>query len=450
MLIVLIVTVEIIRKRRIDFLLIFNFSYALFFALIPIIIVLFPDLLYHGIPANWAYHFDAYRDNLVVASIYAFLFYLFFIVIYSLISKKRFVAKSTEKKALKVNQDVLFLFGIAFLIFGIVSYFLYSTAMGGPVNAILNAQLKRSGVYEATGVFTFFKHFMKSVYFGLFVFYTTRPNKKIFKSMRKLLLLISIFFSIIVLLAYSGRANIVILLVTVLFYKNVLKNKVFISKSQLFKYIAFIGVFGIISAFYRPFMLMLSGREIIFDNANVLMTTWTSIVKAFSVPMISMMVAIEKFTFTEISLGSGALQIFIDIIPKSIIDPERIYLINNLNTELFGFTLDSRNYNINAGLLAYFYYEFHWFGIFIGSSITAIIIKLFNDLLRSLKSNPTYGIIMVYFLLNLPNRILAGDQVGGIKSFIILYIGFIVLYILLKVTKIPKYDLNRTEGNNGY
>lgn len=178
MLIVLIITVEIIRKRRIDFLFIFNLSYVLFFAIIPIIIILFPDLLYYGIPANWAYHFNVYRDNMVVASIYAFLFYLFFIIIFTLISKKRFVAKSTEKKASMVNQDVLFLFGIAFLIFGIISFFLYSTSMGGPISTIVNAQLKRSGVYEATGVFTFFKHFMKSVYFGLFVFYTTNPNKK--------------------------------------------------------------------------------------------------------------------------------------------------------------------------------------------------------------------------------------------------------------------------------
>ncbi|MGG1687207.1 oligosaccharide repeat unit polymerase [Pseudalkalibacillus sp. NRS-1564] len=264
--------------------------------------------------------------------------------------------------------------------------------------------------------------------------------------MRKLLLLISILFSIIVLLAYSGRANIVILLLALLFYKNVLNDKIFMSKSQLFKYIIFIGIFGVISAFYRPFMLMLSGREIVFDNTDVLMSTWTSIVKAFSVPIISMMVAIEKFNFTEISLGSGALQIFLDIIPKSIIDPERIYLINNLNTELFGYTLDSRNYNINAGLLAYFYYEFHWFGVVIGSSITALIIKLFNDLLWSFKSNPTYGLIMVYFLLNLPHRILAGDQVGGFKSYLILIIEFLVLFFYAKSISISNSKIMTEKG----
>lgn len=434
-LLLLIVFVMITRKKRIDFLLIFNFSYIIFFVLIPIIIIISPNLLHYGTPANWAYHFDAYRNNLVSAAIYAFLFYLFFIIIYSLISKKRFITKGTEKKVSMVNQDILFVFGIVFLIVGIASFFIYSTTMGGPVSAIVNAQLKRSGVFETVGVLTFFKHFMRSIYFSLFVFYTTNPNKKIYKSIRGILLLISIIFSIIVLLAYSGRANIVILLATVLFYENVLNNKIFTNKGQLFKCFTFISVFGIISAFYRPFMLILSGREIIFYNAGALMSIWTSIVKAFSVPMISMMLAIEKFSFNEISMGLGIFQIFIDIIPKSIISPERVYTINNLNTELFGFVLDSRNYNINSGLLAYFYYEFYWAGILLGSTITAIVIKISDDLIRYLRGNNTIGIMMVYFLFNLPNRIIAGDQVGGIKSLLILYLEFLLVFVLVKTTK---------------
>ena len=85
------------------------------------------------------------------------------------------------------------------------------------------------------------------------------------------------------------------------------------------------------------------------------------------------MVAIQEFSFNEIRMGLGFLLVFLDIIPKSIIDPELIFTVNNMNTELFGFA--SEGYNIPAGLLAYFYYEFYWLGIIIGCIITAIVIK---------------------------------------------------------------------------
>ena len=132
---------------------------------------------------------------------------------------------------------------------------------------------------------------------------------------------------------------------------------------------------------------------------------------------------------------TGFLQVFLDIIPKSIIDVDSVHTINRLNTELFGYVVDSGQYNINAGLLAYFYYEFHWIGIVLGGAITAAIIKLSDDFLNYLKNNRTIAVIMVFFLANLPNRILAGDQVGGIKRFLILYLEFILLFIFIKRAK---------------
>ena len=56
--------------------------------------------------------------------------------------------------------------------------------MGGPINAIKYAQLKRSGVFETTGALTFLSIFMKSVYFALFVFLTIKPKKNHIKLLK--------------------------------------------------------------------------------------------------------------------------------------------------------------------------------------------------------------------------------------------------------------------------
>jgi oligosaccharide repeat unit polymerase len=435
---ILIVLNELTRKRKIDFLLVFNFSYAILFCIVPIIVLIYPDLLSYGTPANWAYHFAKYQDILIVSGFYTLFFYVVFMLFYKYISKKKFISgKTKEKVKLRTQQfdgqDKLFLAGIAFLIFGIISFFIYSSTMGGPINAIKYAQLKRSGVFETTGALTFFKHFMKSVYFALFVFLTIKPKKKSYKAFKNILLFISIIFTIIVLMAYSGRANIIILLATLLFYKNVLNNTILINKKQIILYMVIIIILGLISGYFRPFMLLISGRELVFDTGSSFMLMFSSIIKYFSVPITSLMVAIQEFSFNEIRMGLGFLLVFLDIIPKSIIDPELIFTVNNMNTELFGFA--SEGYNIPAGLLAYFYYEFYWLGIIIGGIITAIVIKIFDDVLDCFRFNDTFGIMIVYFLIGLPIRIISGDQVGGIKSYLILYIEFIILYIVIITMK---------------
>ena len=262
LLIVFIAIVEIKRKKRIDFLLIFNLSYATFFAIVPIIIMIWPGFLVYDTPVNWAYHFETFRSHMLMASIYAFVFYLIFIICYKLINKKRFVKEQTQMKTSYVDQNTVFWAGIAFLIIGIVSFFLYSTSVGGPVSAIINAQAKRSGVIEATGALSFFKHFIISVYFGMFVFFTAKPGKAILRKLKIPLLIISILFSIIALFVYSGRANIIILSFAALFYNNIIKNKVYLGKWDILKYIVFIMILGVVAAYYRPFMETIAGADV--------------------------------------------------------------------------------------------------------------------------------------------------------------------------------------------
>ncbi|HAE61000.1 MAG TPA: hypothetical protein DCG38_01475 [Eubacteriaceae bacterium] len=440
----IIIYIELKRKTKIDFLLIYNISYAMFFSIIPIATILFPDTLNYGVPANWSYHFETYHKNLLASAIFALSFYIVFVLTTRSLEKKTFALKRIKNNIKYIENDKIFILGIVFLLVGIGSFFIYSTTMGGPVNAIRYAQLKRSGVYETTGAVTFFKHFIRSVYFALFVFLTVNSSNNKFKSIKKILLVISIVFSIIALLVYSGRANIIILLTAILLHKGIVNGNV--NKKQFVSFGVIFVAFTIILVFYRPFMLFLSGREVTFAFTDFFASAVTGIIKAFSVPIISLMVAIEYISINEISFGTGFLQIFIDVIPKSIIGTDLVYTVNNYNTELFGFKLDSRMYNINAGLLAYFFYEFYWMGVVIGGAITALVIKILDDWLMILKSNSTLGLMMVYFLFNLPNRILAGDQVGGIKSLLILYLELMALIILVYKSKKSNVLIEPNDG----
>jgi glycosyltransferase involved in cell wall biosynthesis len=180
-------------------------------------------------------------------------------------------------------------------------------------------------------------------------------------------------------------------------------------------------------------MLFISGRNISILNGDIFTNLLVSVVKPLSVPFISLIVALSDFSFSDTFWGTGFLQIFIDIIPKSFTDGNSVYTINNFNTEMFGIVLDDRGYTILSGIVAYLYYEFHFLSILIGTSILAIIISFLDRIYYSIKKNSYLNIICIYFMLNIPLRVLSGDQVFGIKSFIILYIGFaLILYLFSK------------------
>ena len=82
-------------------------------------------------------------------------------------------------------------------------------------------------------------------------------------------------------MAYSGRANIIILLATLLFYKNVLNNTILINKKQIILYMVIIIILGLISGYFRPFMLLISGRELVFDTCSSFMLMFSSIIIYF-------------------------------------------------------------------------------------------------------------------------------------------------------------------------
>lgn len=155
LLILIVIIVEFSRKTKLDFFLTFNVSYVMFFSIIPLILIYKPDLLRVDGVANWAYHFNAYQYRLFDVSLYVILFYLVFLTVYKVLDKNVIIPSKLRTKAMLLKGDWLYIASLFFLLIGIISFFIYANTMGGPISAITNAQLKRSGVFETTGSLTF-------------------------------------------------------------------------------------------------------------------------------------------------------------------------------------------------------------------------------------------------------------------------------------------------------
>src|SRR5690554_6898967 len=164
-LMLLILTVELFRKFRIDFLSIFNFSFLIMYGLIPFVLTIDDKWLFVNGKANWANQFIQYNPDSTIINFFILLFYLIFLISYIIINQLTLLNKSHLKK-IPNKSKVTFLI-LLMLLIGIISFLIYSKTMGGPVNAIIYAQLKRSGTIKGEGVLTFFKHFIRVVYLAV-------------------------------------------------------------------------------------------------------------------------------------------------------------------------------------------------------------------------------------------------------------------------------------------
>jgi hypothetical protein len=95
--------------------------------------------------------------------------------------------------------------GVFFLLFGIGSFIIYVSTKGGVYNALKYAQIIRNGSFDITGSLTFFKHFMKIVYFAAFLFWIQKSEIK--NNKIKILSALSFFISFLVLIAYFWQVK---------------------------------------------------------------------------------------------------------------------------------------------------------------------------------------------------------------------------------------------------
>lgn len=421
----IILTVELFRKFRIDFLSIFNFSFFIMYGLVPCILTIDDKWLFVNGKVNWADQFIQYNPDSVIINFFILLFYLIFLISYIIINRISLLKESNLKKFPK-RSKLTFLI-ILMLLIGVVSFLLYSKTMGGPVNAIVYAQLQRSGTIKGEGVLTFFKHFIRVVYLAVFVLialpriFTKGPKFTFLK-------LVSLSAMVIAFLVYAGRGGMIIIIATIVVYKITYQNG-FVLKPKHILLITILSITSlIIIAYFRPLMYLIAGVESKFET-SIFDTVISSFITSLSVPYISLLVAFNNIDINEVFAGRTILLALFDILPNRLLGLNTLYKINTFNTELFGFYIDDREYNIVTGMIAYFFYEFHYWGFFIGAFLIGIKISIMNKLHYIFAKIPILHILSVYFVFQVPFNILAGDWAGSLKTSLITYIFVFILFI---------------------
>ena len=385
------------RGFQFDFLSAFSASYVLLYVFVPIALLLSPGALTYALGTNWSEHFFLYERILPWAAVGVLLFYLSFLSGVALFGRIDVVPRFILRRAICVEPLRLHRSAIAFLSLGICFFFIYAASVGGPVSALIQAQLIRSGLVQEAGPAAFVKHFMRIAFFAAFIFLANKPPHGAFCRFRQFSWVsIALIASTMIAWLYASRALFLVLIGTMIITRYAVRPES-ATKAMIIRLVAFAAFALFVIAFMRPLLLLLAGREVDLTTASMFFELYSRLIQGLSSAFISYQVAISEVALSGVSAGQGLLLTIIDLIPKRLLGVDYLQTVNRANTEMFGFGTDERLYTITAGMLGYFIHEFHWFGTVLGGFITAIIVSPINRLYSTLRRAPAYGSSDVVF-----------------------------------------------------
>lgn len=279
----------------------------------------------------------------------------------------------------------------------------------------MDAQLIRSGYIDKTNALTFFKHFMRIVFFALYILICVRATGPLAGLRQNLTVTIALLICLIVAWAYAGRGVLLVLLVSLLLCRQAAKTNSLAFGS--FLPLAFVGILSIlVIAFMRPLLLMLGGQEVEFLASEIGEIIVGKLIQGLSLPMISLTVALQDVDVSGVLAGSGMMLSVLDLVPKSILGVDYLPTANRANTEMFGYITDERVYTITSGTLAYFVHEYHWLGVGLGGMISGFVVTLGNNLFNTTRNHPAFLAVFIYFIIKMPLLMLNGDPASLFKN----------------------------------
>ncbi|MEL6216125.1 MAG: hypothetical protein AAFQ99_10670, partial [Pseudomonadota bacterium] len=302
----LVVAFEKWRGLRLDLISAFSASIFLFYCLVPSIIVVWPESMSLAGGMNWSRHFYEYQREIPVAAAAVSAFYLVFSVTYVAARRVRPIPNRHLDAALATDPQRFRTWAFLFLAFGTLSFLVYSSAVGGPVNALMNAQLIRSGYIDKSNALTFFKHFMRIVFFALYILICIRATGNLAKPRQFLTVTVAFLIGLIVAWAYAGRGVLLVLLVSILMCRQVAKTNSLSFGSAV--PLAIVGVVSIlVIAFMRPLLLLLGGQDVEVFASGIGDIVVGKLIQGLSLPMVSLVVALQEVELSGVLAGRGML-----------------------------------------------------------------------------------------------------------------------------------------------
>jgi hypothetical protein len=435
----LIIGFEVRRGIRLDFVSAFSASYALMYTFIPMVILLRPSYIVEDFKHSQQF-LDA-QDHIPEAVVWISLFYLVFVVVYTSVNRWNFISDQRVRWIESVDRDRIMLVAILFLTFGVASFFIYSMGLGGPIQAIISAQLKRSGLVRGEGPFLFFKHFIRIAFVGAYIVFAVRPYARGLRWSRPLLLLISVLIVVLAGVVYASRALFVVALAPFLLYR-LFEGKGGVQTKDLIR-VLIVGFIALLSiSILRPVLLYIADFQGFGGGVEVSVDIFIrDIVRGFGIPFLSLLVALQEATIEDAMAGGGALKTIPSLLPGRLLGGfgSDLITVNNFNTLTFGYeySTSSYTYQVTAGMLAYYHYEFARMGLLVGGGIAALVTSFMNGVLDRVRHIRPYLITMLYFVIKVPAYMMNGDPATLIRNDILIIGAAFFLMVILP--RIPRH-----------
>lgn len=316
------------------------------------------------------------------------------------------------------------------LIVSIFSLFMWTKAYGGITKFIMNANAIRSGYTNVSNKYAFFKHFASTIVISSYAFFVLIIFSKKKKITDIMLLIISIIFSIELLLASDGR-------MTAGFYFISYIAIYIQSKSKLLeKKINYRTITKIAILFLLALILMLKMDDITYfirnGTLNNLKSAQGSNLIASFMYELSFVVKSEQLAIMK--ANEVGIQIINDIgyglfawLPSSLI-PSSFPRLWAINSVLAG----AKTGELPCGLIAQGYYDLRLIGIVI---FTFIYGKLINKI-DSIEIKTPYGMVLygslIYSIIRLISYGMIYDFIQGLFD---TFLFIIIYYAILQFTK---------------
>ena len=163
---------------------------------------------------------SVYFTNMSIALIISILEYIILNLAYNFTKNSKYYTKAypvISEESLQISISVL-------LMFGIVSLFLWTRAFGSVWNLIIYADAVRARYSNIYNPAAFMEHFTKVFFMAFFVsfsLFSYKKRKKVLRIYTFVLLIVSLFFSLIVMMCTDARGSIGMIIVVVsLYYFN--------------------------------------------------------------------------------------------------------------------------------------------------------------------------------------------------------------------------------------
>ena len=442
----IIVSSEIKRGLRFDFLLVFDATYSIIYIILPIWIILDPSLLYANGGVNWQI---PVRNNYgyFIPSLIIFLFYLVFYATYNLNWNLRY--KYGKRKIYSgwvgLTDNLVLIISFSSAIISLISFLLYSYAYGGPINVLTQSQLIRSGFIDPQSGTTFFKHFIKISVLGLVISIYTSNNSS-FQNFRRVTIIFCGLMTVVSLVVYASRVLPVYVISAIVLPRYVgptgLREGIsgFIKSSILV-----IAVAGFAIFIFRPILFSVGGSDL---GGGELYYELISIVQYLSAPFTSLILSVQETSFITAGWGMWTTQTIFDLVPKRIFGRGAVTTVNIHNTILYGYeaSWERSGYTIISGIVAYCVYEIYLFAPLFGI-IFGIIVSQADKILHFYSDSMTYSALLIFMSMRLNLFMLNGDIAKYIKGDIIL---FLLLFTLLISPPILDYIFYGTVTTNSF